>query len=89
MGCDCSKVSQFPNFASLLTNCTYLENTSVEVNGYSMNIQLYNEYFRKKVFQVEGVNIYGSPHVPGIGHEWAFFYGKDDAEKVLDFQHQN
>ena len=27
----CSKVSQFPNFASLLTNCTYLENMSVEV----------------------------------------------------------
>ena len=52
------------------------------MNQYLMN-------FLEKVFQVEGVNIYGSPHVPGIGHEWAFFYGKDDAEKVLDFQHQN
>ena len=31
------------------------------------------------------MNIYGSPHVPGIGHEWAFFYGKDEAEKVFDF----
>jgi len=55
------EVSQFPNFASLLTNCTYLENSSIEV---------------------EGVNIYGSPHVPGVGHEWAFFYGNDEAEKV-------
>ena len=32
MRIDCFKVSEFPNFASLLTNCTYLENTSVEVN---------------------------------------------------------
>ena len=88
MGFDCSKVSQFPNFASLLTNCTYLENTSVEVNGYSMNIQ-YTMNILEKVFQVEGVNIHGSPHVPGIGHEWAFFYGQDDAEKVLDFEHRN
>ena len=38
LGYDCSKVSQFPNFASLLTNCTYLENSSIEVSLYSMNI---------------------------------------------------
>ena len=52
------------------------------MNQYLMN-------FLEKVFQVEGVNIHGSPHVPGIGHEWAFFYGKDDAEKVSNFEHRN
>ena len=31
------------------------------------------------------MKIYGSPHVPGVGHEWAFFYNKDDADKVFDF----
>ena len=36
----------------------------------------------KKCFQVDGVKIYGSPHVPGIGREWAFFYKREEAGKV-------
>ena len=36
----------------------------------------------EKCFQVDGVKIHGSPHVPGIGCEWAFFYKRDEAEKV-------
>ena len=36
----------------------------------------------EKCFQVDGVKIHGSPHVPGIGREWAFFYERDEAEKV-------
>jgi len=55
------KVSDFPNFQALLTNCIYLENSSIEVDG---------------------VKIHGSPHVPGIGHEWAFFYKRNEVEKV-------
>ena len=39
MGIDCLyKVSQFPNLASLLTNSIYLENRSIQVNLFSMNI---------------------------------------------------
>ena len=36
----------------------------------------------EKSLQVDGVKIHGSPHVPGIGREWAFFYKREEAEKV-------